>query len=170
MVKKTEIENMLDKLIGYPINEIGRAADLLWIHFGKMELMPVRVLKKKQVVSKKVGDWAIHIQCPWRLIHRGTIILSWRDMHYNPDGKTSYDWNKGGENRFDFLVQKINDEIGLEKMKVTSIIVGEVGSFSLLIGNEYTVDVFPDEINTDEYSEYWRLFQPKLEKDHFIVY
>jgi hypothetical protein len=166
---KTKVENKLKNLLGLRLDEFGRAADLLWIQFGTLKKYTIKF--PKRTTQNIGGDWAIHVQCAWRLTHKGIIILSWRDFHFNPDGQTNYDWdNDNKKSRFDMLVKKINREIKVKKLKVADILnVDDVGGFSLKIENDYTFDVFPDNSIRDDYTESWRIFKPRLDKKHFIV-
>lgn len=169
MHNKEDIQTVLNQLIEEPIGEFGRAADLLWVGFGNMEIIPNKYSINKVEPGKLVGDWALHVQCAWRVTHKGEIILSWRDFHYKPDGESNYDWGIGGESRFDVLVFELNRKLEILKPKVKSITVYGAGSFSLILEEEFSIDVFPDSSIKDDYSEHWRLFQPKLDSDHFIV-
>ena len=93
----------LSSLVGLPVLKIGRAADLLWIHFGSWRDIPAR-----NGGTRAVGDWALHIQAPWRIIKDQTILVGDWDMYrYFEDG-TQFDWQADGESRFDRIARTLN--------------------------------------------------------------
>lgn len=49
-------------LIGQRINYIGRASNMLDIHFGENVVVTTRL------GTKTVGTYTLHVQCPWRII------------------------------------------------------------------------------------------------------
>jgi len=50
-------DNTFDVLIGLRLFIVRRAADMLVLHFGDIRAHPS---------GGTVGDWALHVQCPWR--------------------------------------------------------------------------------------------------------
>jgi hypothetical protein len=66
---RDEIENELSVLVGLPLMDAGRAADLEWFHFGQ----PHTIVDRKGK-PKEVGDYALHIQCGWRIVKDDRVI------------------------------------------------------------------------------------------------
>ena len=143
---------------------IGRAADLLWLHFGELRQIPAR-----GGGTREVGEWALHIQTPWRFTRGTRIVVGIRDLYHYADSGESFDWDKGGESRFDRLAASLNRDFETSAYTVTSITCDRVGGFSLYFGPEFSFDVFPDEASTSPDSEFWRLFAPAIGSPHFIV-
>ena len=64
---KERVREHLAPMVGLPLSIARRAADMRVFHFGKVS----------EVSGGTVGEFALHIQCPWRI--EGPI-LSERDM------------------------------------------------------------------------------------------
>src|SRR5712691_2385776 len=56
------MDQALEVLVGLPLRSMGRAADLEWFGFGHPREVP-----KRNGGTKIVEDWALHVQCAWRL-------------------------------------------------------------------------------------------------------
>ena len=116
-----------------------------------------------------MGEWAIHIQCPWRICRDGRIVVAYRDYYYSPEGDALDDWETSGKSRFDHLTQTLRTEFAASPPKVLSVSTDDVGGFSLAFSDNYRFDVFPDDSRLDDHAEHWRLFEPQTERDHFVV-
>lgn len=156
------IQKTLAPLAGLPLRCIGRAADLLWVHFGEMREVPDR-----KGGTRTVGEWALHVQCPWRLIRAPRILVARRDCFYEADSDAHYDRDGGGESRFDRLAKPLNLQFENSPPRVELIMVDSVGGFTLHLAGCYDFEVFPDE-STGSDCEHWRLFQPGSEQEHFV--
>ena len=157
-------EQMLRVLGGLRLRCIGRAADLLWMHFGEFREVPAR-----GGGTREVGEWALHIQTPWRFTRGPVITVGTRDFYYYADGGEDYDWDKGGVSRFDRLASTLNCDFEAVSYNVTSIVCDRVGGFSLWFGPEVSFDVFPNVASTSPGFELWRMFQPATEEAHYVV-
>jgi len=160
----TAIQQALTPLVGLPLRSIGRAANLLWLHFGEM-----REVATRRGGTKTVGDWAIHVQCAWLLCRDGRIVVAYRDYYYSPDGDALDDWDTPGKSRFDQSATALSVEFASASPSVLSVTTDDVGGFSLALGHDYRLDVFPDDSSHDEYAEHWRLFEPQADSEHFVV-
>ena len=113
-----------------------------------------------------MGDWALHVQCPWRITRPPTILVGRGDCYYEATSNEPYDWQKAGESRFDRYAMSLNKEFELSPPLVEAVEVDAVGGFSLRF-SDYVFEVFPDE-SSDGGSEHWRLFQPGDLESHFV--
>src|SRR5437764_5129101 len=78
-MKKT-LEETLKVLVGLPWWAIGRVVDLVWLEFGQR-----RRVRTFRGTWKLVGDWALHLQCSWRIGGpQGLIVAS--DDRFCPAG------------------------------------------------------------------------------------
>ena len=157
------IQQALAPLVGLPFHHIGRITNMLWIHFGELHGVPDR-----RGGTKVVGDWTVHVQCPWRLIQYNQILVGYHDFYYTPDGDTPKDWDVVGKMRFDIAAITICAEFAKMPPVVTSVQVDEVGGFSVHLSGEFRLDIFPDD--SDETSEYWRIFQSGVDSKHFVFH
>ena len=127
--------------MGLPLWAVGRAGSLVWFQFG--ERRPVTDRKGEH---REVGAYALHVDCPWRLVDdAGT-------EHANED---SEDW------RFEAL--------GHQSLVVErALSTGDYGAVIQFIGG-WTLRVSPDLTDDDEVIEYWRFFEPYQGRPHLIA-
>lgn len=160
---RSEIEKALGVLVGLPLWSSGRAVDLEWFEFGQ----------RKSVTGfrgnpKTVGDYALHVQCAWRISRSGEIIVGSRDLYYPPDETTDeptdFDWEHSPNRRDTRIAELFQNET--REFFVQQVQVGVAGSFSLILDDGYVLDVFPHDSLS---SEHWRLFKPSTDEPHFVV-
>lgn len=156
------IQQTLAPLIRLPLRCIGRAADLLWVHFGEFREIPDR-----KGGTRTVGEWALHVQCPWRITRPPTILVARGDCFYEAGSDEPYDWDAAGESRFDRCAAPLNREFESSPPRVEAVVVDAVGGFSLRLAGGCIFEVFPDD-STGGHSEHWRFFQPGRDERHFV--
>lgn len=158
----TIIQKTLAPLVGLPLRRIGRAADLLWVQFGEMRELPDR-----RGGTRTVGEWSLHVQCPWRITRPPTILVARGDCHYVAGSDEPYDWDAAGESRFDRCAAPLNREFESSPPTVEAVVTDAVGGFSLRLTGGYIFEVFPDD-STGSDTEHWRFFQPGRDESHFV--
>lgn len=161
-----QIEQTLQPLIDLPLWSIGRAGSLVWFAFGKER----REVSLRDGTKKIISEYALHIQCAWRIRQRNKIIVASGDLFYPPgdrpyDKLQDFDWDGPGGNQLDQRVSKLLDRQNHSLIMVLSIKADETGNICLALNQEYFLDVFPDNSIT---SEYWRFFKPYSEDKHFV--
>jgi hypothetical protein len=78
--------NAFDVLIGLRLSIVRRAADMLVLHFG--------VIRPHPSGEGTVADYALHVQCPWRLDGpQGTVTGSGDLWVYAGPGERPPDWS-----------------------------------------------------------------------------
>jgi hypothetical protein len=163
-VMKKQIQKALDVLIGQPLWSSGRTDDLEWFQFGQR-----RTVKSRRGDAKEVGEYALHIQCAWRIRHGDQVVVGGHDLYYPPeerdDRPEDFDWEVLGANRRDRRIAELFQN-ETRQFLAGKIEVGEAGSFTILFDDEYALDVLPDDSLSDEH---WRLFKPSSEEPHFVV-
>jgi hypothetical protein len=93
-------------------------------------------------------------------------LVGYHDFYYTPDGDTPEDWDVIGKTKFDIAASTICTEFTKTPPDVASVQVDDIGGFSLHFSGGFRLDVFPDDSN--ETSEHWRIFQPGVERKHFV--
>ena len=58
-----EVESVMSPLVGKPLWDAGRAADLLWLALG-----PRQTIQDFRGKPREVGEYALHVQCAWRFV------------------------------------------------------------------------------------------------------
>src|ERR1700744_1794469 len=70
-------------LAGLDVSAINHAADMLTVQFG-----PLRETVTRKGTMKRVGLWALHVQCHWQIEPPGVVVATKDDL-YGPDEKAS---------------------------------------------------------------------------------
>jgi hypothetical protein len=152
----------LAPLVGLPLRTIGRASNLLWLHFGEWRTVPAA-----RGGTRTVGQWALHIQCDWSISKFGSPVISSADYYVSPKGADlGNDWDITGANRFDQLANTLRAEFETAPLNVASMDCGDAGMFSMRFDDGSELIALPVEGGLDEA---WRLFQPGTELAHFVV-
>jgi hypothetical protein len=162
---KEEIEHQLTCLIGLPLVMAGRAADMRLFHFGAV----------RPTERRSVGEYALHIQCAWRLDSPRGIITGRSDLYRVPNGEwVSEDWDYSGDTLQDTRLRELlghQDPItGVllesEKQLIVERVEGSsFGDTVIYLSKGYRLVIFPSGTR----GEAWRLFRPGSEEEHFVV-
>jgi hypothetical protein len=168
-----EIESKLQKLIGLKLSRTSLAADMRVLQFGK-SLSLAR--------GGVVGEYALHIQCPWRLEDNAGIITGNRDLYHaykkRDEPNDSFDWERDDSLQDGMLREVLQgfDESTRQIVNATNLLVVEdvqadsAGGFCLALSGGYRFLVFPSSTR----SEAWRFFKPSTDEfdsdaPHFVV-
>jgi hypothetical protein len=155
-----QIESALKPLVGLEWRSIGRAADLLWLHFGEMRKVPAW-----GGGTKTVGQWAIHVQCPWRLQLFGGECLTASDLNIDSERNPIVDKpDQLAQSRFDEVAAYLRDKFEMVAPKIVSIQNAKHNGFTMGFSDGGRFEVAPD-----GNGEAWRLFNPSTDNPHFIV-
>ena len=164
---RDEIESSLQALIGLPLLSVGRAADLEWFQFGRPQ-----TVTNSRGETKTVGEYALHIQCAWRIRNSAGIIVASHDR-YEPaeavEDLESFDWDQPGANLCDRKMRQFLAEAKGDSQIVTQVEADDVGSLRILLSTDVAIELFPDSSEEDEYSEHWRFFQSTSGTKHLVV-
>jgi hypothetical protein len=148
----------LAPLIGLPITAGRRAADMRILQFGAL----------RPVDGGSVGDFALHIQCPWRIEGPEGIVTGradlWEPVEQGPD----FDLNKWDYDRSPNL-QDCRFQEWLERngpaLIVKSVEADNYGGAAVVFENGFVLRLFP----AGTQGEDWRLFAPQSGAPHFVV-
>jgi len=78
---------------------------MLWLEFGELRdsLSPLGRMRT-------TGEWALHIQCAWRICQPGRIVIGCRDFYYSTAGDPLDDWDKPGKSSFDITAVALRED------------------------------------------------------------
>lgn len=161
---RIKIENELNKLLGLPLEDMGRSGNLVWFSFGKPSMVEDRRGK-----MRKVSEYALNVQCSWRIIKEDQILVASRDI-YIPSQRwkgleEDFNWDVEGMNRCDErskeFIRNTKFKIAIEKIQADNI-----GGVKLFFTEQYVLEILPDD-STQE--EFWRFFIPGNLNSHFVV-
>jgi len=134
----------LKALVGLPLSASYRAADMRMFDFGRMHKMG----------AGEVGEYALHVQCPWRLETKSRVITGRHDLFKPAEETENFDWDSwdwdGNETRQDRLV---SDFLSGEKPVVKDIATDTHGGATLSLSGNYSLVLFP----CASQGEDWRL-------------
>ncbi len=149
MDEKGYIGQRLSVLVGLNVSGIGHAADMLTLQFGALK--QVTNLRGK---VKQVGEWALHIQCKWRLEHAGEVVLTQNDL-----AGSDTDAHNATARLEERLVRH-------EPTSVQEILAGEFGNVSIVMSRGLTLHIVANG-TADE--EDWRFFAPGADVPHLVI-
>lgn len=158
-----QINSKLHCLVGLPLEDLGRAGDLVWFSFGKP-----RMVKTFVGGEKKVADFSLHVQCSWRITIHNQIVVESDDV-YRPnsryrDSKSEFLWDVPGANCLDEKIAIVPD---LKKDNVVeSVLSNHEGGLKITLNKGYVLDITPDDTSENEM---WRFFAPFSDQPHFVV-
>jgi hypothetical protein len=160
------IEAHLQPLVGLPLARSHRAADLRNFHFGAVH--PHR--------GGTAGEYALHVQCPWRIDGPGGIVTGRADLWVLPSGEYAPDnWEPQHDNNLQDV--QIGRLLGGEDpdtgsyvnatggLVVEKVWASEFGDAILYLSGGYRLVLVP----CGTAGEAWRLFRPGEEDSHFVV-
>lgn len=113
----------------------------------------------------EVGDYALHIQCSWRIIRGDEILVGKEDLYQPQDSTASdtlFDWKKG--NLQDERIKKLfaDDQ---RQFTVVGTALRAGGELDILFDDELRLEVFPNSSLQTHETEHWRLFAPALDPE-----
>ena len=161
---KQDHETALKVLLGLRLQEIGRAADMLWMAFGELRTMTTRTGQQREV-----GEWALHLQTPWRFSVGSTLLVGAKDIYTNWETGQFGEYLEIGDSRFDRLANILNQRLKNMAHCTRSIACDGLGGFRLAFDDDLSFDAFSDMSHDHPENELWRLFEPATEKHHFVV-
>ena len=158
---RSEVLDALNPLIGLRLTWASNAADLKIFHFG---LHPDR---------KRVGEYALHIQCAWRIVGPGGIVTGSADRYESAEPGKEFDTEDGAD---DLQAQRLRGLLGETEHETRSLMnrrahlvvqdatADEYGAIQLVLSGGYVLQAFPD----GSYCEAWRVFRPGDLTTHFV--
>lgn len=146
---REQIMQRLSALNGLELSGAGRAADMLTLHFG-----PLREMTTARGTVKRVGTWALHIQCAWTIERAGEVFAN------SPDFAVSDDRTRA-------TLERIRDLIANDgPFVVERVAVGENGNVSISMSRQLELGVVTDGAPDEED---WRFFEPGSDAKHFVI-
>lgn len=149
---------MINKYLENNVMEgMGRCSDMIWISFGK-ELL-VRNYRNEEV---KKSEYALHIQCPFRISKNNKILLSNYDIYTSIEGSINDDWDVIGNNRYDKIVEDLL--IPMLPLKVNKVNFSKIGDIEILFKDNIAINIF---VNSSEIAEEWRFINNNT-GEHYV--
>jgi len=120
-----------------------------------------------------LSEWALHIQCTWRIVGALGIVVGLGDLYKpavgDPDlDPDDYDYEGPVPNRRDVRLATLFEARQSSPLMVASCTADEVGGFRLMLSDGFRLEVFPCDSDESPENEHWRLFRFKgAANDHW---
>jgi len=140
---------------------------MLWLQFGERVHAPTT-----RNPDRIAGEYAIHVQCPWRVSDKNAIVVGAADMFECADSSIpewAFDPLRPGNAVADAKLRQWIDEYRHRPLVVLGTEVDRCGGFVLRLSEGVAFEVFPDTSASGDESEYWRLLRPGDDSPHFVV-
>lgn len=162
-------QQALSALVGRRLSIWRRAANMLVLHFGQVT----------REDDKSWGEFALHVQCPWRLLKDGAVFAGLADLYSPRDETPDFDWRKWYEdqewpdNLLEHQVLLVlkgscsvthSIENATEQFVVERVEASEIGDAKIFLGGGYVWECFPHSVA----DEHWRLLDMANQTD-FVV-
>lgn len=152
----SDIQARLAVIVGLPFWGTNRASDLQGFQFGAKRS---RVNRKGETVE--VGEYALHVQCAFRIRTDQNVIVASRDRYAIVDGGDT--WDRRGANLLDVRMQKlVADRCPVQVIAVRGNVAGDL---TVELETGMILEVWIDDSGPDEH---WRLFSPGDDSSHIV--
>ncbi|WP_147426660.1 hypothetical protein [Trinickia fusca] len=145
-----EIERRLSALDGLALSGVHHAAGTLTLQFG-----PLRSIVSRNDTEKKVGTWALHVQCPWTIGRDGQTIAQQSDLCTSDAAAKD-------------AIKRMREAAGgAHPVSVIACYASSQnpGGASIVFSGGLMLKMSP----TGEEGEDWRLFSPGSDAPHFVI-
>ena len=163
----SKVKKQLRPLVGLKLSIARLAANMRGFHFGEV-----------QVVERgTIGEYALHLQCPWRIEGPEGLITGSSDL-WEPDTEArasqqpSWTYENGNlqDERLGFLLKGYDPKTHSLVNETNNLVVENIeadayGGVVICLSGGYRLAVFPCNI----VSENWRFFRPGEKGGHFVI-
>jgi len=157
----------LSPIIGLPLSAKHRAADMLVLQFGTLSFTePVQGSSVRATQNATVGDFALHIQCPWRIEGKDGIVTGRLDLWEPIEHGAGFNWDDWNYEKSPNLQDWLFDQwMRNGSHVVRNVTADEYGGATIGFGEGFVLRLFP----ASSRGEDWRVFRPKTGARHFVV-
>ena len=158
------IDFQFQKIIGLAFRRIRRMAATGSIGIGDMKS---KIDKKGESVS--VPQYALHIQCAYRIVDRNKVVVSNLDMfgvNSSTEWTENFDWDVDGVNLYDEKTSAINKDISEAEVLIENVKASPYGDVDIFLSNGWIIQIF---VNYSSQYEAWGLFEVDSDTPHFVV-
>jgi hypothetical protein len=154
---RQELIAALSQIIGLPLTAARRAADMRTFQFGVL----------RTVDGGSVGDFALHVQCPWRIEGPDGLVTGRLDLWEPVENNAPFDENWGYEKspnlqdaRLEWWLAE-NDGF----LVVRGVDADEFAGAAIRFDRGFVLRMFPAGTRGED----WRLFRPKTGAPHLVI-
>jgi hypothetical protein len=140
---------------------------MLWLQFGAHVSAPT-----ERDPERVTGQFALHLQCAWRISSRHGIVVGSSDLYVPRDADAPeflFDPNRPGDAIADLHLNQWIAAYATRPLVVVGIDIDRCSGFVLRLSEGFAIEVFPNSSDPTHESEEWRLLQPGQDIPHFVV-
>ncbi|HEY0779781.1 MAG TPA: hypothetical protein VGD56_17570 [Gemmatirosa sp.] len=162
------IQDALAPLHGKRLWDAGRAANMLWLQFGDRSPAPT-----DRDRDRIAGEYALHVQCPWRLSHVAGVVVGASDVFVPADPDVAEDAfrsDRRGASTADAHLRRWLTAHAAAPLPIERIHVDRCCGVALYLEQEFALEIFPDASSEPhDLREQWRLLRPGNDAEHLVV-
>lgn len=129
-----EVRPLLARLVGAPLTGIGRALDMAVLDFGRDLISP------DDANGHKVNsEYSLHIQCPFRISRRDSILLGSEDLRRETTTTSDTEFRIN----YDRRAEALDKIVSTRELLVDNIDVNELGDVHLRLRQDVEIMIFP---------------------------
>jgi hypothetical protein len=165
-VSKEAIEEALRPIVGLPVNFWSRVLDMADIGFGRT------VTRQTRRGPQEKSEYALHIQCDWRVVRDGRVLVGYVDFHRPPLGfegsEDDFKPRDAKRNRQDDLIEAVLAHH--EGPHIVQTVEGSsTGDLKVWFDDHCLLETFVWSAQIDgDPDEHWRFFETGADR-HFVV-
>jgi hypothetical protein len=154
---RLQVIRALSQIVGLPLTAARRALDMRMFAFGEL----------RAVDRGSVGDFALHIQCPWRLEGPDGIVTGRSDLWEPVEDKTPRDENWDYEQSPNLQDARLESWLAQKEppLFVKSVDADEFGGAAINVDQDFVLRLFPAGTRGED----WRLFGSRTDAPHFVI-
>ena len=161
-----ELDAALAALDGLTLSRLERVADTLWIQLGAL-----RTIEGAEG-PRDVGEWALHVSCPWRWCASDRVLVGSGDLLTPADADVEledYDWDEPGASWLDVRLGELAAHLAGSPVSVFRATRDRRLGLRLELDDDTVLELFPNSTPTGHVStEFWRVFQPGTGEAHLV--
>jgi hypothetical protein len=164
---ETQVMHKLSSVLSLPLAIARDAGNMKNFQFGKIRPHPSG--------KGTVGDFALHVQCPWRLVTNEGILTGSAD--YSEPAVEGEEVNLDDRRSGNLQRKRLREIFGTydaetrslineaDTLIVTAVHTDRFGGLDIELSGGFRLQVFPN----GSRGENWRFFSPGNDEDHFVV-
>jgi hypothetical protein len=145
----------LSEIVGLPLTASRRAADMRTFQFGQL----------RAVDRSSVGDFALHLQCPWRIEGPDGLVTGRLDLWEPVEDNAPYDENWNYEKSPNLQDALVKQWLAQNELVVASVDADEFGGAAISFSQGFVLRLFPAGTRGED----WRWFQPNRGARHLVI-
>ena len=159
-----DITRALAVLVGASLIRSARFADMEAFRFG-----PLIDTESRTGDPRRVAAYALHVQCPWRIVFEDRIVVGYSDMSDPPLGtdRLDFDPNSAPITRRDELMTQFFASRLEQPRIVVACTASPLFDLVLELDDGCRLELFPENHTGAEESEFWRFMLP--DGRHLVV-